>query len=71
MITAGLAIGMVLGITESASFFAGGMLAWWYQRSRGQDGEDRVVAISAGGIAGDSLMGVLLAILVALGWMAA
>jgi uncharacterized oligopeptide transporter (OPT) family protein len=67
----GLAIGMVLGITESASFFAGGMLAWWYQRTRGQDGEDRVVAISAGGIAGDSLMGVLLAILVALGWMAA
>lgn len=67
----GLAIGMVLGITESASFFVGGMLAWWYQRRRGQDGEDRVVALSAGGIAGDSLTGVLLAILVALGWMAA
>lgn len=67
----GLGIGMVLGLTESASFFAGAMLAWFWQRGRGQTGEDRVVAVSAGGIAGDSLMGVLLAILVALGWMAA
>lgn len=67
----GLGIGMVLGLTESASFFAGAMVAWFYRRGRGQAAEDRVVAISAGGIAGDSLMGVLLAILVALGVMAA
>lgn len=67
----GLGIGMVLGMTESASFFAGAMVVWFYQRSRGQSAADRVIAVSAGGIAGDSLMGVLLAILVALGWMAA
>ena len=67
----GLGIGMVLGMTESLSFFAGALLAWGYRRRRGQQAEDRVVAISAGGIAGDSLTGVLLAILVALGWMAA
>ena len=67
----GLGIGMVLGVTECASFFAGAMIAWWYQRGRNAAATDRVIAISAGGIAGDSLMGVLLAILVALGWMAA
>ena len=67
----GLGIGMILGLTESASFFAGAMLAWFWQRGRGRTAADRVVAVSAGGIAGDSLMGVLLAILVALGWMAA
>ena len=67
----GLGIGMVLGITECASFFAGAMIAWWFGRRRGRTGQDRAIAVSAGGIAGDSLMGVLLAILVALGWMAA
>jgi uncharacterized oligopeptide transporter (OPT) family protein len=67
----GLGIGMVLGMTETASFFLGAMFAWWYQRSRGDGAEDRVVAVSAGGIAGDSLMGVFIAFLVALGWMAA
>jgi uncharacterized oligopeptide transporter (OPT) family protein len=67
----GLGIGMVLGLTESASFFLGALVAYGWQRGRGEAGEDRVVAVSAGGIAGDSLMGVFLAILVALGWMAA
>lgn len=67
----GLGVGMILGFGEAASFFAGAVIAATMIRRWRGDGNDRVVALSAGAIAGDSLMGVLLALLVSLGWMMA
>lgn len=67
----GLGVGMILGFGESASFFAGAMLAAFIARRWRADGDDRVIALASGSIAGDSLMGVLLALLVSLGWMMA
>lgn len=65
----GLGIGMVVGVPMTVSFLAGSLLARWMDR-RG-DAEGRTVALASGAIAGDSLMGVLLAALIAFGWMAA
>ena len=69
----GLGIGMVIGFSESAAFLVGALVAAFFRRRLGERGEadDRIVAVASGGIAGDSLVGVLLALLIALGWMAA
>ena len=67
----GLGIGMVIGVAQSTAFFVGAMMAVLLRRKLADRDEanDRIVALSSGGIAGDSLVGVLLALLVALGWM--
>lgn len=62
----GLGVGMVLPLSEALAFFAGSMVAAFWKRWRNSArGEDEVIAVSSGCIAGDSLMGVLLALLVA------
>lgn len=67
----GLGVGMILGFSESATFLAGALIASLVLRRWREDGDDRVLSLASGSIAGDSLMGVLLALLVSLGWMRA
>jgi uncharacterized oligopeptide transporter (OPT) family protein len=64
-----LGMGMVIPFSTSAGFFLGAAAGWMMQRRRGpaqSEAEDPVVSISSGMIAGDSLVGVLLAILFAM-----
>ena len=67
----GLGVGMVLPFGEAFAFFVGAMVAQLWRGRRTETGEDEVIAVSSGCIAGDSLMGVLLALLVAAGLMPA
>lgn len=68
----GLGIGMLVGFPVTLSFFAGSIVAHVVGRrwARREGSDDRMVALASGAIAGDSLMGVLLALLIAFGWMA-
>lgn len=64
-----LGMGMVIPFSTSAGFLVGATAAWLLHRradSVQSDAEDPVVSISSGMIAGDSLVGVLLAVLFAM-----
>ena len=64
-------MGMVVLFSNSMSFFAGACLVALLRRHRRERYEPFVLPVSSGLIAGESLLGILLAALVALGWMAA
>jgi len=66
----GVGMGMVLFHSNSLSFFLGALLGWLVRRRSPRAGE-LVVPVSSGLIAGESLMGILLAILVTVGVFAA
>ncbi|HEX9641457.1 MAG TPA: OPT family oligopeptide transporter [Candidatus Krumholzibacteria bacterium] len=66
----GLGMGMVLDVSMSSSFALGALAAYALRKSLGARAAKRELPVSAGLIAGESLMGVLLALLTAVGWMA-
>jgi uncharacterized oligopeptide transporter (OPT) family protein len=54
---------------NALSFFVGGLIALWFTRIRPKLAEQYVVPVSSGIIAGESLAGVLIALLVVKGWL--
>ncbi len=67
----GLGLGLVIYFSNSAAFFVGALLAWLFARRSPQRAQRYSVPIASGLIAGESLIGVLLAALIALGVMPA
>lgn len=65
----GLGIAMVVPGYNAISMFAGSALAELIKRTKPHVAEKTVVPVSSGFIAGESLMGILIAILVAVGWL--
>jgi putative OPT family oligopeptide transporter len=60
------AVGLYLPITTTGSLIAGGLIAHWHQR-KGRDQEPATL-LASGLIAGDALVGILIAGLVVSGW---
>jgi uncharacterized oligopeptide transporter (OPT) family protein len=73
--TTGLGIAGVIPAFNSIAMFAGALLAWGYARARPQAAADFTVPVASGLIAGESLMGVgiilVVELLTAAGWLAA
>jgi putative OPT family oligopeptide transporter len=65
----GLGTGLVIPFSISASFFVGALLVALVEWRRPRLANDFAIPVSSGLIAGDSLMGVLLALLIAAGLM--
>jgi uncharacterized oligopeptide transporter (OPT) family protein len=65
----GLGIAMVIPGYNSIAMFMGGLIAELLRRKRPALAERAVVPVASGFIAGESLMGVLIAVLVALGFL--
>jgi uncharacterized oligopeptide transporter (OPT) family protein len=63
-------MGMVIFFSNALSFLAGALIAAGVRRRRRGSSQDFVLPVASGLIAGESLMGILLAGLVAAGWMA-
>ncbi len=64
---AGLGIAMVIPFSKALAFFVGGALAEVVRRKNKDLARDAVTSVGAGFLAGESLMGIAIAILVALG----
>jgi len=65
----GLGIAMVIPANNSIAMFIGSAVATWLQRRRPALANQSVVPVASGFIAGESLMGILVALLVASGVM--
>ena len=65
----GLGLAFVLPFYNSLSMFIGGLIGLWYMKGRGEAGESYIVASASGIIAGESLMGIFLTLLGAVGWI--
>ena len=63
------ALGFTMPGSNSIAFFVGAAIATWIEKRRPKLAEKSVVSVSSGFIAGESLMGVLIAALVMLGWL--
>jgi uncharacterized oligopeptide transporter (OPT) family protein len=59
----GLGLGLILPFSTAVSFVLGGVLAWIYERVDARQAERFVIPISSGLIAGESIVGVLVAAL--------
>jgi uncharacterized oligopeptide transporter (OPT) family protein len=59
----GLGLGLILPFATALSFALGAVLAWIYQRLDPRQAERFVIPISSGLIAGESIVGVLVAAL--------
>jgi uncharacterized oligopeptide transporter (OPT) family protein len=68
---AGLGIAMVLPGSNSIATFLGAFAAWWIRARRMAVAERYVVPVASGFIAGESLMGVAVALMVVAGWLSA
>lgn len=66
----GLGIAMVIPGSNSIAMFAGGLLAWLLRRRNPEAADRIVVPVSSGLIAGESLMGVAVALLIVFGVLA-
>ncbi|MHB8876176.1 MAG: OPT family oligopeptide transporter [Myxococcaceae bacterium] len=64
---AGLGIAMVIPAYNSVSIFIGASIAEWLRRKRPALAKQSVTPVSSGLLAGESLMGIFIAILVAIG----
>lgn len=60
------AVGLYLPITTTGSLVTGGLVAYWHQRKRCN--QDAPTLLASGLIAGDALVGILIAGLVVSGW---
>lgn len=67
---AGLGVAMVVPASNAIAMFLGALLAWGWRRWRREAAERYVTPIASGLIAGESLMGVAIALLVAAGVLA-
>ncbi len=65
----GLGLAFVLPFYNSLSMFIGGVLGMWYMKGRGEAGESYTIASASGIIAGESLMGIFITLLGAVGWI--
>jgi putative OPT family oligopeptide transporter len=65
----GLGIAFTIPGFNCVSFFVGALLARWFAKVRPELAEEYTVPVASGVIAGESLMGVLIAILVVKGWL--
>jgi OPT family oligopeptide transporter len=65
----GLGLAFTVPGFNCISFFMGGLIALWFSRLRPKAAEEYVVPVSSGIIAGESLVGVLIALLVVKGWL--
>jgi uncharacterized oligopeptide transporter (OPT) family protein len=65
----GLGLAFVLPFYNALSMFIGGVIALIYMRVNKKDGEQFTVASASGIIAGESLMGIFITLLGALGWL--
>jgi uncharacterized oligopeptide transporter (OPT) family protein len=63
----GLGIAMVIPGSNSVAMFIGAAIAEWMRKNRPQAAERLVVPVSSGLIAGESLMGIVIALLVVAG----
>lgn len=63
-----IAVGIYLPVTLATPMVLGGIVHWLIQRMHPQreDGSDNGVLLSSGLVAGESLMGVLIAVLISL-----
>jgi uncharacterized oligopeptide transporter (OPT) family protein len=66
----GLGIAMVIPGSNCISMFLGSALAEWLRRKKPALAEKTVVPVASGLIAGESLMGILIAILIVTGFIA-
>lgn len=64
---AGLGIAMVVPGANTIAMFIGAFAAWWIQRKKPKVAQRYVVPVASGLIAGESLMGVLIALLIVAG----
>ena len=65
----GLGLAFTIPGFNSVSFFIGGLIALWFTRIRPKLAEEYIVPVSSGIIAGESLAGILIALLVVKGWL--
>ncbi len=65
----GLGLAIVIPAYNSVSIFIGALIAEILRRNKKDLAEQTLVPVSSGFIAGESLMGILIAVLVAVGWM--
>jgi len=65
----GLGIAMVIPGYNSIAMFLGGFIAEMLRRQRPALAERTIVPVASGFIAGESLMGVFIAVLIALGFL--
>ena len=61
---------MVIPGSNSIAMFLGGLLAWLLRRKNPAAADRLVVPVSSGLIAGESLMGVAVALMIVGGWLA-
>jgi putative OPT family oligopeptide transporter len=66
----GLGLAFVIDFPDSIAFLIGALVAWAYAKARPVEADRYVVPVSSGIIAGESLMGVLIAFLGAFGLIA-
>jgi uncharacterized oligopeptide transporter (OPT) family protein len=66
----GLGIAMVIPGANSIAMFIGSAVAAWLQRRNKTQADRHVVPVASGLIAGESLMGIVIAMAVVMGWMA-
>jgi uncharacterized oligopeptide transporter (OPT) family protein len=59
----GLGLAFTMRASDSLALFVGALIAWMWQRKNSEQADRMIVPLSSGLIAGDSLMGVLLAFL--------
>jgi hypothetical protein len=60
------AVGLYLPITTTGSLVTGGVLSYWHQRTKRD--QEPATLLASGLIAGDALVGILIAGLVVSGW---
>ena len=65
----GLGLAFVLPFYNALSMFIGGLIALVYMKINKKDGEQFTVASASGIIAGESLMGIFITLMGALGWL--
>jgi OPT family oligopeptide transporter len=65
----GVGLAFTINGFTSVSFFIGALLALWFGKIRPKLAEEFTIPVASGIIAGESLMGVLIALLIVKGWL--
>jgi uncharacterized oligopeptide transporter (OPT) family protein len=65
----GIGLACVINFSDSIAFLIGALIAWWYAKKSPEKAETYVVPVSSGIIAGESIMGIVIALAGAFGFM--